>query len=143
MGSDTTLDTSTTGAGPFAPVDFARRDSFRARVESCAQIRVLRPDASTPGWRRCHLRDLSASGAGVEAVGDDLAPGERVLVRFDGVATAERFQLYGTVVRVAPDSARTMYGIKFDRLLPRQVEQLYSLVMTFARIRQSRTAHVL
>jgi c-di-GMP-binding flagellar brake protein YcgR len=140
---ETTIDTSTTAAGPFEPVHFARRDSFRARVESCAQLRSMRAEASQAGWCRCHLRDLSASGAGIEAVGVDLEPGERVLVRFDGVASTERFQLTGTVVRSVPTTARTMYGVKFDRLLPRQVEQLYQLVMAFARIRQSGSAHTI
>jgi c-di-GMP-binding flagellar brake protein YcgR len=136
---ETTIDTSTTAAGPFEPAHFARRDSFRARVESCAQICAMQSHAATPGWSRCHLRDLSASGAGIEAVGVELEPGDRVLVRFDGVASSERFQLAATVVRAVPTTARTMYGVKFDRLLPRQVEQLYCLVMAFARIRQSRT----
>lgn len=135
----TTIDTNTTAAGPFQPAHFARRDSFRARVESCAQVCTMKPNATAPGWQRCHLRDLSASGAGIEAVGVELEPGERVLVRFDGIASTDRFQLAGTVVRAVPSSARTMYGVKFDRLLPRQVEQLYCLVMAFARLRQSNT----
>lgn len=135
---EATVDTtSTSGAGPFEPVDFARRTAFRTRVESCAQICLLRPDTATAGWRRCHLHDLSASGAGVEAVDLDIECGDRVLFRFDGVVSSEQFQLHATVVRAAPSAARTMYGLKFDRLVDRQVEQLYALVMTFARLRQS------
>jgi len=83
------------------------------------------------------LHDLSASGAGVEAVDLDIECGDRVLFRFDGVVSSEHFQLHATVVRAAPSAARTMYGLKFDRLVDRQVEQLYALVMTFARLRQS------
>jgi c-di-GMP-binding flagellar brake protein YcgR len=125
-----TVDTDTSAAGPFAPTGFSRREAYRARIESPAAVYVLRPSTTTPGWRRCHLRDVSACGAGVEAVSLDLEDGDAVLLRFG--TEADGFQVRGRVVRVDAGSARTAYGVRFGGLDPRQVESLYKFVMRHA-----------
>lgn len=125
----TTVDTETSAAGPFAP-GFSRREAYRARVESPAAVYVLRPSTTTPGWSRCHLRDVSACGAGVEAVDLDLRDGDAVLLRFG--TESDGFQVRGRVVRIDTGAARTSYGVRFGGLDPRQVESLYKFVMRHA-----------
>lgn len=126
----TTVDTEKSAAEPFTATGLSRREAYRARIDSPAAVYVLRPSTTTPGWHRCYLRDVSACGAGVEAVSVDVADGDAVLLRFG--AEADGFQVRGRVVRVDAGSARTAYGVRFGGLDMRQVDSLYKFVMRHA-----------
>jgi c-di-GMP-binding flagellar brake protein YcgR len=116
----------------------ARRDAYRARVETTANVYVLAPLTTTPGWRPVQLRDLSASGAGLEVVDLDASEGDDVLVRFapDGDATA--FQLRGRIVRHEQAAARDTFGVRFVSLTTQQADVLHALVARLALARRGR-----
>lgn len=128
------LDTTTSAAGPFTPTGYSRREAYRARIESPATVYVLRANTATPGWRRCRLRDVSACGAGVEALSLDIEDGDYVLLRFG--TERDGFQVRGKVVRVDPHPARTFYGVDFAGLEAHQTEALYKFVMQYATPQQ-------
>jgi c-di-GMP-binding flagellar brake protein YcgR len=126
-------------SGDAAPGEgLARRDAYRARVETSASVYVLAPETTSPGWRPVQLRDLSASGAGLEVVDLDAREGDDVLVRFapDGDATA--FQLRGRIVRRSQNAARDTFGVRFVSLTTQQTDVLHSLVARLALARRGR-----
>ncbi|HEX4777885.1 MAG TPA: PilZ domain-containing protein [Acidimicrobiia bacterium] len=124
------------GAGVEPGDGLTRRDAYRARVENTASVYVLAAETTTPGWRSVQLRDLSASGAGLEVVDLDAREGDDVLVRFapDGDATA--FQLRGRIVRRSQAAARDTYGVRFVSLTTQQADVLHSLVARLALARR-------
>jgi hypothetical protein len=120
-----------------------RRDAYRTRVDAPVGVYVLDAMTGTPGWCRGHLRDLSASGAGIEALSLDARPGDEVLVRFHfeperaAVTGVEpTFQLRGFVVRIVAGDARNVYGVRFVGTTAAQVDRLHALVLELTRRRQ-------
>jgi c-di-GMP-binding flagellar brake protein YcgR len=112
-----------------------RRDAFRARVWAIAGLYVLSPETATPGWRSAWLRDVSASGAGLEVPALHAAEGDDVLIRFAPRGDTTAVQLRGRIVRRQHSTARDAYGVRFVNLTMQQSELLHALVarMTVAR----------
>ena len=120
----------------------SRRDAYRTRVDAPVSVYVMRSGTSTPGWLPASLHDLSASGAGIEALTLDAEAGDEMLVRFRfGAAPWDRegeptFQHRCVIVRTVTDEARTTYGLRFLSPTAAQVDALHALVLELTRLRQ-------
>jgi c-di-GMP-binding flagellar brake protein YcgR len=120
----------------------SRRDAYRTRVDAPVSVYVLRPGTTTPGWLPASLHDLSASGAGIEALTLDAEAGDEMLVRFRfGAGHWDRdvqptFQHRCVIVRAVTDEARTTYGVRFVSPTAAQVDALHALVLELTRLRQ-------
>jgi c-di-GMP-binding flagellar brake protein YcgR len=139
-----TWSTPMEGTGPEASTGggLSRREAYRTRVDAPVAVYVLRSGTTTPGWLPASLHDLSASGAGIEALTFDAEPGDEMLVRFHfgagsrGSDGEPAFQHRCMIVRAVTDEARTTYGVRFLSPTAVQVDALHALVIELTRLRQ-------
>ena len=110
-----------------------RRRGQRAEVIWKGNYLVVDPLTSLI-WQRCYLVDISESGGAIEVHGEDLAVGQRVLIRLDPHPAYHDawLQLRARVVNQRGASER-VFGLAFTGLVEAQREHFLQITMAARR----------
>ena len=110
-----------------------RRRGQRAEVIWKGNYLVVDPLTSLI-WQRCYLVDISESGGAIEVHGEDLAVGQRVLIRLDPHPAYHDswLQLRARVVNQRGGS-ENVFGLAFTGLVEAQRDHFLQITMAARR----------